>query len=430
MRREIDMNELALKLEHVTKEYRLGAFGGATLKGDLQSWIAKVRKKEDPNSLIGQKLYNKNELFLAVNDLSFEVKKGEALGLIGRNGAGKSTALKMICRVTTPTSGSIFMNGRIASMLEVGTGFHSELTGRENVYLNGAILGMTKGEISEKFDEIVEFSEIAQFIDTPVKRYSSGMKVKLGFSVAAHLNAEIMIMDEVLAVGDVTFQNKCISKMKELVKKEGRTVIYVSHNMATIRNFCSRCIVLDKGQNVFDGGVEDGIAVYSGVKDDFATEHDLTQCDRFSNPFFADIIAQRIKIIGKDSNVYHSDEELLFELTWTCKKKIKNGLIRINIVSSSRDKQIATAFSQDIEFAEGEQKKAQFALDISMLCPGKYAMDIEMDEYDSYRNIKRHDDVIWALSFDVIPKVGENRYSVWNDAQQVILPNIEFLKYT
>ena len=237
-------NELAIKVDHVYKEYRLGTIGGATLKGEIQSKMAKLFHKEDPNLKIGQKEHDKNERFLALKDLSFEIKKGETVGIIGQNGAGKSTILKLICRVTAPTKGDIYMNGRLTSMLEVGTGFRDELTGRENVYLNGAILGMTKQEIDERFDEIVEFSEIGKFIDTPVKRYSSGMKVKLGFSVASHLNSEIMIMDEVLAVGDVNFQNKCINRMRKVAEEEGKTILYVSHNMATVKSLCDRCVVL------------------------------------------------------------------------------------------------------------------------------------------------------------------------------------------
>ena len=195
------MEELAIKIDHVYKEYRLGAIGGGTLRGDLQSWWARRQGKEDPNSVIGSEKNAKiGDRFLALDDISLEVKKGEALGIIGHNGAGKSTLLKLLSRVTAPTKGTIAYNGRITSMLEVGTGFHPELTGRENVYMNGAILGMSRAEIDRKFDQIVEFSEVAKFIDTPVKRYSSGMYVKLAFSVAAHLDSEIMIMDEVLAV--------------------------------------------------------------------------------------------------------------------------------------------------------------------------------------------------------------------------------------
>ena len=261
------MSETIIRIDHVSKEYRLGAIGGGTLKGDLQSAWARMRGKEDPNGKIGQTTYHNNDRFLALDDVSFEVKKGEALGIIGHNGAGKSTLLKLLSRVTAPTKGTISYNGRIASMLEVGTGFHPELTGRENVYLNGAILGMTRAEIDRKFDQIVDFAEMEQFIDTPVKRYSSGMYVKLAFAVAAHLDSEIMVMDEVLAVGDMKFQQKCLGKMGDAANQEGRTVLYVSHNMNTIRQLCTRCIVLDHGKVVFDGDVEEAIDIYSHRSD-------------------------------------------------------------------------------------------------------------------------------------------------------------------
>lgn len=259
------MDEIAIKIEHVSKEYRLGAIGGGTLRGDLQSWWARVRGREDPNSKIGSGEKHIGERFLALDDISFEVRKGEALGIIGHNGAGKSTLLKLLSRVTAPTEGTISYNGRIASMLEVGTGFHPELTGRENVYMNGAILGMTKAEIDRKFDKIVEFAEMEKFIDTPVKRYSSGMYVKLAFAVAAHLDSEIMVMDEVLAVGDMKFQQKCLGKMGDAAGSEGRTVLYVSHNMNTIRLLCARCIVLDHGKLVFDGDTERAIEIYEDL---------------------------------------------------------------------------------------------------------------------------------------------------------------------
>ena len=246
--------QIMVKIDHVSKEYRLGAIGGTTLREDLERFHAKIRKKEDPTLKIGQKTPEYGKRFMALKDISFEVEKGEAVGIIGHNGAGKSTLLKLLSRVTAPTKGSIGMNGRVASMLEVGTGFHPELTGRENIYMNGAILGMSRAEIGEKLDQIIAFSECGEFIDTPVKRYSSGMYVKLAFSVAAHLDSEIMIMDEVLAVGDMKFQQKCLGRMGKAANSEEKTILYVSHNMNTIRQLCTRCLVLDHGELIFDGG--------------------------------------------------------------------------------------------------------------------------------------------------------------------------------
>ena len=234
-------SKLALRLDNVKKRYRLGVIGGGTLQGDIQSWWARIRGKEDPNTKIGTNIDTKKGSFMALDGISFDVKKGERLGIIGGNGAGKSTTLKILSRDTAPTEGAVYINGRISSMLEVGTGFHPELTGRENIYLNGAILGMSREEVDRKLDNIIDFSECRQFIDTPVKRYSSGMYVKLAFAVAAHLDSEILIMDEVLAVGDMKFQQKCLKKMQDVAENEGRTVLYVSHNMNTIRQLCDRC---------------------------------------------------------------------------------------------------------------------------------------------------------------------------------------------
>lgn len=251
------MGEVVIRVENLKKKYRLGGIDSSTFWGDVRSRLARNGQSHD--------FYKRNQEFWALRGFSFDVEKGETLGVIGANGAGKSTFLKILSRVTEPTEGTIKVKGRISSMLEVGTGFHGELTGRENCYLNGAICGMSKGEIAERMEDIIAFSEIGAFIDTPVKRYSSGMYVKLAFSVAAHLNAEIMIMDEVLAVGDLAFQNKCLDKMRSLAREEGRTVLYVSHNMTTIRSLCSKCIVLKQGQLLFHGDTDEAVRLYAGL---------------------------------------------------------------------------------------------------------------------------------------------------------------------
>ncbi|MCQ2387343.1 MAG: ABC transporter ATP-binding protein [Clostridia bacterium] len=259
------MSEIMIKIDNISKEYKLGQIGGTTFQDEVQRFFAKLFKKEDPTRKIGAKKYGKNEKLLALDGVSFEINKGERVGLIGNNGAGKSTLLKLISRITSPTKGEIGLNGRVVSMLEVGTGFHPDLTGRENIYMNGAILGMTKKEIDSKIEDIIEFSEIREFIDTPVKRYSSGMYVKLAFSVVSHLDSEIIIMDEVLAVGDIQFQKKCIEKINSVSEEKNRTVLYVSHNMSTIRQLCNRVIVLDKGKVIFDGNTEEGIKTYENL---------------------------------------------------------------------------------------------------------------------------------------------------------------------
>lgn len=247
-----------IKVENLGKQYRLGQVGTGTISNDLNRWWHRVRGKEDPYLKVGEtndrSIKGESDLVWALKDINFEVQQGEVLGIIGKNGAGKSTLLKILSRVTTPTTGHVKAKGRIASLLEVGTGFHPDLTGRENIFLNGAILGMTKIEIKKKFDEIVDFSGVERYIDTPVKRYSSGMYVRLAFAVAAHLEPEILIVDEVLAVGDMEFQNKCLGKMKEVSVNQGRTVLFVSHNMAAIKQLCSRCLFLKNG-GLTDNGV-------------------------------------------------------------------------------------------------------------------------------------------------------------------------------
>ncbi len=270
------MSNIIIQVENVSKEYRLGTISHGMLFRDVQSWWARVCGYEDPNtriSLTGESA--PSDSFLALDDVSFDVKRGDVIGIIGRNGAGKSTLLKIISRVTAPTKGKIKLNGRVASLLEVGTGFHPELTGRENVYLNGSILGMRKKEIDRKFDQIVDFSEVEQFIDTPVKRYSSGMYVRLAFAVAAHLEPEILIVDEVLSVGDLKFQKKCVGKMGEISKAGGRTVLYVSHNLQSVSELCNTAFLLDKGsiiasgetEKVIDKYISSGVDVHSGRRD-------------------------------------------------------------------------------------------------------------------------------------------------------------------
>ncbi|WP_304343645.1 ABC transporter ATP-binding protein [Chryseobacterium koreense] len=258
---------LALKAENISKQYRLGQVGTGTLSHDLNRLWAQLRGKEDPYLKIGEAndrtTKGNSDYVWSLRDIHFEIEQGDAVGIIGRNGAGKSTLLKLLSKVTKPTTGKIFTKGRIASLLEVGTGFHPEMTGRENIYLNGAILGMTRKEITRKFDEIVDFSGVERYIDTPVKRYSSGMYVRLAFAVAAHLESEILIVDEVLAVGDAEFQKKCLGKMGDVSKGEGRTVLFVSHNMDSVSKLCNKGLYLKNGQIEYDGDIEDTIHLYS-----------------------------------------------------------------------------------------------------------------------------------------------------------------------
>lgn len=400
------MEEVAIKIDHISKEYRLGAIGGGTLRGDLQSWWARIRGREDPNSIIGSNTNVKiGERFKALDDVSFNVKKGEAIGIIGHNGAGKSTLLKLLSRVTAPTNGTISYNGRIASMLEVGTGFHPELTGRENVYMNGAILGMTKDEISKKFEQIVEFAEMEKFIDTPVKRYSSGMYVKLAFSVAAHLDSEIMVMDEVLAVGDMKFQKKCLRRMSDAANKEGRTVLYVSHNMHTIRQLCERCIVLEKGKVIFNGEVEKGISLYLGNNSGNRTFYTYEKYDREK---IADqkMIIQSLQILGMNEPVIH-DSKIEIKINVYSKEQYHNVAFRCIIFSSDNEPIGMSCTLPCLEIYCG-MNEVNLQLDLAGLERGNFKARIVFYEVDEYGNEVVHDVIHDAFSFIVDNKSIEN----------------------
>jgi lipopolysaccharide transport system ATP-binding protein len=302
-----------ISVEHLSKAYRLGQIGTGTLTHDMRLWWAKLRGKPNPLLRIGETDHGnrQGETLWALKDVSFTVEQGDVLGIIGRNGAGKSTLLKILSRVTAPTSGRIQVKGRIASLLEVGTGFHPELTGRENIYLNGAILGMKRDEIARKFDEIVDFSGVEKFIDTPVKRYSSGMYVRLAFAVAAHLEPEILVVDEVLAVGDAEFQKKCLGKMGD-VAKEGRTVLFVSHNMAAVENLCSRGLVFANGKLVVDQSIQEAIHHYTNfqigtiVKNNLLVRTDRTGNGRirFAKFWLEDACGKPIQAIRSGMDVY------------------------------------------------------------------------------------------------------------------------------
>lgn len=393
------MAVLALKIDHVYKEYRLGTIGGGTLKAEIQSKLAKMRHKEDPNLKIGAVAHEKNERFLALKDISLDIKQGETIGIIGHNGAGKSTLLKLICRVTAPTKGDIYINGRITSMLEVGTGFHDELTGKENIYLNGSILGMTKSEIDEVYDEIVEFSEIGQFIDTPVKRYSSGMKVKLGFSVASHLKSEIVIMDEVLAVGDVNFQNKCINRMKQLAAEEGRTILYVSHNMATVKSLCERCIVLNHGQVEFIGSVEESIAIYmANEKLDNTTFFDVSDAPRHRKCNKRHLL-QNLELIDKEIPRYEYGEKIPFRFTWKSENNDERLLFKM-IVNGIDLTPVGVVFGGELSHQTGINS-AERAFDTSYLVPGHYTVDLILYDMDESGNVMFYDRAT-AMRFEII----------------------------
>lgn len=361
-----------IKTEHLSKEYRLGAIGSGTLRRDLQSWYAKRRGREDPNSIIGRKEHEKGDNFLALDDVNIEINRGERVGIIGTNGAGKSTLLKILSRVTSPSAGEFSYRGRIASMLEVGTGFSGELTGRENIYLNGAILGMSKAEVDSKIDQIIEFSECEKFIDTPVKRYSSGMFVKLAFSVAAHLNAEIMIMDEVLAVGDMRFQKKCLKKMRDLAVDDNRTILYVSHNMSTIQELCSRCIVLEQGKVVYDGDVDEAIKCYLGGENDDFYSYEYTDNKHKEKVPVNNLCLERVKFNGRTTNIFYPEEKMPLELDWKNLEDIDNLNLRVEVYDYRRYPITAYLAENVYSGKKGENGKLRLSLDISSLAQGVY----------------------------------------------------------
>jgi lipopolysaccharide transport system ATP-binding protein len=329
-----------IKVEDLGKLYRLGEVGTGTLSHDLNRWWHRIRGKEDPFLKIGEvndrTKKSDSDYVWALHHVNFELFQGEVLGVIGKNGAGKSTLLKLLSRVTAPSRGVIKTRGRIASLLEVGTGFHPELTGRDNVYLNGTVLGMTKAEIQKKFDEIISFSGVERYIDTPVKRYSSGMLVRLGFAVAAHLEPEILIVDEVLAVGDTEFQNKCLGKMNE-VSQSGRTIIFVSHNMQAVSQLCTRAILLEKGTLTFDGGVKDAVKKYladsiviSGASIDYSAHK-----DRKGN---GKIQVQHVELFNRTdntvSNCIYTDGELCVRIRLKSHEATRNVSMAFHMYKS------------------------------------------------------------------------------------------------
>lgn len=392
MEQNMEAREVAIQLSGVKKQYRLGQIGGGTLQRDIQSWWARIHGKEDPNLKIGQEQRIIGETFMALNGIDLTIYKGEAIGIIGGNGAGKSTMLKLLSRVTAPSAGTIDIYGRIASMLEVGTGFNGEMTGRENVYMNGTILGMTKAEIDAKMEDIIEFSEVREFIDTPVKRYSSGMYVKLAFAVAAHLDSEIMIMDEVLAVGDMKFQQKCLNKMREAAKKEGRTVLYVSHNMNTIRQLCDRCVVLDKGKIIFEGNVEESIKHYIGMDalGQMPVRYDFSNLKRFAH-FGKEMLITEFQFCNRGRAVYEIGEAVLFEVVIDSKREVEGAQLIIKIKDHIGGL-LGISFSMPFDIKVGNNQRFKFEADFGTLTNDKYCLDIEVikktneGSYYSYDN--------------------------------------------
>jgi lipopolysaccharide transport system ATP-binding protein len=315
----------AIKVENLSKIYRLGEIGTGTISRDMERWFkTRILKQEDPFLKIGETNdrtnKGKSDIVYSLRDINFEINQGDAVGIVGRNGAGKSTLLKILSRVTTPTTGKINIKGRVASLLEVGTGFHPELTGRENIYLNGAILGMRKREIDRKLDEIIAFSGVERYIDTPVKRYSSGMYVRLAFAVAAHLESEILIVDEVLAVGDADFQNKCLGKMGEVSKGDGRIVLFVSHNLSAVRTLCNSGILLNNGVMAIKDNLENVLQHYNHL----SLLENYSKLERKKRTGIGEIICEEIYIVSNEpNNIIKSGKPISFNVKYKTQNNTK-----------------------------------------------------------------------------------------------------------
>lgn len=402
-----------LSIEQICKDYYLGVIGSTTLKRDIQSRIARLRGQEDPNRKIEgpDKRAGNGACFHALTDVSFSVQEGDALGLIGRNGAGKSTLLKLISRVTAPTSGAIRIKGRVASLLEVGTGFHPELTGRENVFLNGAILGMSKAETARKLEEIVEFSEVSRFIDTPVKRYSSGMYVKLGFAVAAHLDPDILICDEVLAVGDTTFQHKCIAKMAE-VAQNGHAVLCVSHNMRNIQQLCTRAVYLDHGCLLYDGDVDPAVSLYAGDGKPGSLSYDLSARTRRAGEGKAARLCA-LSLTDTADCRYDPDTLVKTEITWTAEEEI-DGAELWAVYKTDVGEIVGRCVSAGtLRANRGDTVTTRAGFNIAGLAPGVYQVRLLLVQVDWQNGLHRYYDTVDdAFRFHVMGD-GNLRDGVW-----------------
>lgn len=392
-----------IRFENVGKLYRLGTVGTGTLSHDLRRWwITSVMRREDPYLKIGEtndrSTKGSSDYVYALRDINLEIQEGDVLGIIGKNGAGKSTLLKLLSRVTAPTTGKIYTRGRIASLLEVGTGFHPELTGRENIYMNGCILGMKRHEIDKKLDEIVDFSGCERYIDTPVKRYSSGMMVRLGFAVAAHLDPEILVVDEVLAVGDAEFQKKAIGKMQDVSKGQGRTVLFVSHNMGSISNLCSRCALFENGFIKYDGLTEKAISLYKNINTQTQTCV-IIDSSKHSN-YSKEIVIKSIRF-ANHNRVFKSDDTIPFIVELYANKTIEN--CRVNLTISSADGTPIGSVSSLYSFSinKNQIKRILFSIHNHNLAEGVYftSFSVGIGNYTTHQ--RDFDAALNVLSFEI-----------------------------
>jgi len=418
------MSDVALSVQNLGKSFRIahqraGLHGYKTLHDELVTLPRRLIER-----LRGQRR-STSETFWALKDVSFDVKAGEAIGIIGSNGAGKSTLLKILNRITEPTRGAVDIYGRVGALLEVGTGFHPELTGRENIFLNGAILGMNRAEIRRKFDEIVGFAGVEKFLDTPVKRYSSGMYVRLAFAVAAHLDPEILLIDEVLAVGDAEFQKKCLEKMENVVTKEGRTVVFVSHDMDAICHLCSRCILLRHGEIAKTGNAADVVGAYLGGEQDQSPEIDFAPIESEASFKFAGLYNQE----GQASSSFSADEPLLLKSSFAVRRQIEGLQLSFSVFNFKGDRIFYSTVSMakpaiSVE-AAGEHNIAA-VIPGRLLLPGRYSISLALHTPKT----KLYDLRKRALSFRIVGTIGDSHDGFAGDELGHVYANVEWRKAT
>ncbi|WP_299395110.1 ABC transporter ATP-binding protein [uncultured Gelidibacter sp.] len=423
---------IILKAENISKQYRLGLVGTGTISHDLNRWWAGIRGKEDPYLKVGsvndRSTKADSDYVWALRDINFEVQQGEVLGIIGKNGAGKSTLLKILSRVTIPTTGEIKTKGRIASLLEVGTGFHPELTGRENIYLNGAILGMTKAEIKSKEAEIIEFSGCERYVDTPVKRYSSGMRVRLAFAVAAFLEPDILVIDEVLAVGDAEFQKKAIGKMQDISKGDGRTVLFVSHNMAAVENLCTRAIVLEHGSVVFAGETTPAIDYYLNLENTNLNESSIeafieNQSDDILR--LTDFLVTQNEIISAN---FYTNKTVKISISYEVFEDVMGLRVGFDLIDLSKSSVLFRAFEDDDKKSIEITKKGFYSIESeipeNIFKNGYYGVKLAIGIHNK-RWIIFDDNVM--VKFNMVNVNGLNR--AYSDSRPgVIMPHLKWRK--
>ena len=397
----------AIEFENISKQYRLGLVSTRTLRHDLNRWwMMNILGKEDPYLKIGEENdrahKGSSEYVWALKDINFKVEQGDVLGIIGKNGAGKSTLLKILSKVTTPTTGIIRANGRIASLLEVGTGFHPEMTGRENIYMNGAIMGMTKSEITRKLDEIVDFSGVERYLDTPVKRYSSGMTVRLGFAIAAHLEPEILVVDEVLAVGDAEFQKKAIGKMQDVSRGEGRTVLFVSHNMGAVKNLCTKGIILENGKLVYSSTALDAVDEYLKKRNTLFDDNAQVQIMPGHRDRILSLDAEILSVgFKKNKTNFASQEPIVLTYRIKGNKDVDNFHVG-GIILNFDDQPVGIYFGEDtISIKKGEEKEIEISIIDHNLGIGKYYINMGTGKGNHLTGVADYDIVNNVLNFEI-----------------------------